>query len=103
MSDPCIYCAAPSELLCDFVIGFEDPDCDGLYSSFDHEIFRCDAPLCSKHARNEGRVFFPASMGGMDTIDHCHTHPRADLFRAVKRDEADRQRRSHRSFYEGTR
>lgn len=99
----CIYCGSAADLLCDFVIGFDDPDGDGLYSSLDHEIFRCDAPLCRCHARSAGQIFFPAGLGGMDTIDHCHTHPAADLFRALGREDATRQRQAHRWFYESRR
>jgi hypothetical protein len=95
----CIYCGAKAERWCDFVLGFVDPDGDGLYAMDGlHSIEKCDAPLCLAHARHVGNFFASGKRGWNETVDHCHTHPPNEWWAAASSaDEIDRWRVQHRA------
>lgn len=96
----CIYCGAKATRWCDLVLGFSDPDGDGLYSTEDgSELLRCDAPLCQDHAVEKGRVFFSGhpSIAGVETIDHCCGHAGDERhMRPITATDAQRMRYQHR-------
>jgi hypothetical protein len=112
-ADACIYCGAKAERWCDLVIGFTDPDGDGLFAMDDqHEILRCDAPLCEAHADHQGNIFFSGTpkVAGVESIDHCCGHRdegwaqaidggwlrNPERFDAISDEEASARRYRHR-------
>ena len=98
MNEPCIYCGERSVLYCDFLLGFTDPDGDGLFSfEGEHVLLRCDAPLCLVHATRMGRIHASGKGGFTDTIDHCIGHGGDDdRMRSITADEAQAVRYRHR-------
>lgn len=96
MNEPCIYCGERSVLLCDFLLGFTDPDGDGLYSWEGHAMLRCDAPLCLVHATQKARIHASGKGGFTDSIDHCIGHEGDDYMRPITVDQAQALRYRHR-------
>lgn len=107
MKDGCIYCAAKAVRWCDFIIGFTDPDGDGLFSApswlggaagQDSELLRCDAPLCIEHTNARGWVHFkaPKPIGGFESIDWCKGHTEEEHMRPITRGDAEQVRYRHR-------
>lgn len=97
MNEPCIYCGERSVLLCDFLLGFTDPDGDGLYSSKDGSaMLRCDAPLCLAHAANKGAISASGRQGFYDTIDHCIGHDGDGDMRPITPEQAQALRYRNR-------
>jgi hypothetical protein len=101
----CIYCKAPAVRWCDFVLGFTDPDGDGLFSFDDgSEFVRCDAPLCAEHAVFQHNIHFSGKppLGGNESVDYCHTHNRYDdNMRPITEGEAEQARYRHRCLAAG--
>ena len=95
--DACIYCAAPADRWCDYSIGFDNPSGDGLHR-IEEKRYRCDAPLCLKHAAAAGTIFWPAAFGGPDTVDWCigHAPDERHFDTPLTAVEADRVRYRHR-------
>lgn len=97
MNEPCIYCGERSLLLCDFHLGFTDPDGDGLYrEDGQHALLRCDAPLCIVHAVQQGTIHASGKGGFTDSIDHCIGHVGEDFFRPITTEAAQAFRYRHR-------
>ncbi|RYG56721.1 MAG: hypothetical protein EON56_03660 [Alphaproteobacteria bacterium] len=97
MSEHCIYCGERSVLLCDWLLGFTDPDGDGLYSlKGGHAMLRCDAPLCLVHAKQQAVLHVSGKHGFTDTIDHCVGHDGEDQMRAITTEQAQAFRYRHR-------
>ena len=76
MNDACLACGAPATKLCDFVLGFQIVRTLPHPCMDDSAMWRCDAPLCVRHAAHVGNVFmcgkFPGA--GADTVDRCPVH-----------------------------
>lgn len=86
----CSFCGCPSELLCDYVLGFA---CAGkteddrpeipkyakrpsrrLIGS-DSDMFTCDVPFCRNCGRCGIETIFTCGSGcSVDTVDHCRIH-----------------------------
>lgn len=97
MNEVCIYCGQPSVLLCDFVLGFTDPDGDGLFSfSGGHSLLRCDAPLCPAHADQKAVIHASGKKGFTDTVDHCIGHQDGESFAPITTEKAHSARYRHR-------
>jgi hypothetical protein len=109
----CIYCGAQAARWCALIIGFTDPDGDGLCSGDgSHELLRCDAALCEAHADFQGNVFYCGTprVSGVESIDHCCGHREdgweqavdgswirnPDRFAPITEEEAARVRYRHR-------
>ncbi len=92
----CIYCGESAVRFCDCVIGFADPDGDGLCAlDPGHRIERCDAGLCLDHAAFKGNLFVCGKRGFHDSIDWCFTHEDED-WRPLAEGEAEQIRYRHR-------
>ena len=118
---PCAFCGAPSDLLCDHILGFQVggfSGCDskmsakvgrldehvpgkGLpYVAEDAEMFTCDAPLCDECARTCGTTFVcgrsdtDAPLGFHQSIDLCPLHhdDKGDRVRPITSQQAERLR-----------
>lgn len=97
-SEGCIYCGAIAARWCDFVIGFTDPDGDGLFSTADgSELVRCDAPLCDQHSAFQYNFHVSGQRGWNESVDFCHGHdPLEDCFAPITTEEAERVRYRNR-------
>ena len=98
MNEPCIYCGERSVVLCDFLLGFTDPDGDGLFSfkGGKHAMLRCDAPLCLVHSTERSMLHVSGKQGFTDTVDHCIGHEGGDCFRPITVEAAQGIRYRHR-------
>lgn len=106
MSDRCIYCGGNAERWCDLVIGFTDPDGDGLFSFADgSENLHCNAPLCIRHTSFQGNMFIcgDAAYAGADSVDYCVGHKAREVFEPMTQDEAERVRYKHKCKAAGLR
>lgn len=77
MPDACLACGDAATKLCDYVLGFQIArTLPHPVISNDLVMWRCDAPLCNRHAAHVGNVFmcgkFPGA--GADTVDYCPAH-----------------------------
>jgi hypothetical protein len=98
----CIYCDAPAERWCDFVLGFTDPDGDGLFSLDTHEFVRCDAPLCVEHAVFQHNIHISGKNGCNESVDFCRGHdPQEDRWGSITEEDAQRFRYRHRCSAKG--
>lgn len=109
----CIYCGSKAVRWCDLVIGFDNSK--GPLASLDTPVFRCDAPLCERHAVFMGNIFFHGSGGaGCESVDHCCNHedywregmaggwhPDKERWEPISADEAERRRYRHRCIASG--
>lgn len=102
----CIYCRARAVRWCDLILGFTDPDGDGLFSFDDgSEFLRCDAPLCEAHAVFQHNLHFSGAWpaGGNESVDYCcgHEDVELDRWRAMSEEEARGIRFRHQCIASG--
>ena len=82
VTEPCMWCGAPSTRLCDAVIGYEATSCartraggvEALLTGLGGDVWTCDAPICDAHARQVGFVTGKTP----DSIDYCPHHAALD-------------------------
>lgn len=71
-NQPCIFCGAPSTLLCDGHLGYppgrDEPDCISPF-----EPYTCDAPMCRECATLKATMHICRRRKGciQETVDHC--------------------------------
>lgn len=74
-NEPCMFCGAPSTLLCDGYLGYPPKTENGLEFIDPYHPYTCDAPLCSACAVQQGKVHICGwgKRAGcrIETIDHC--------------------------------
>ena len=73
-NEPCIFCGAPSTLLCDGHLGYPPHKSEPEFIS-PFEPYTCDAPMCSGCATNAGcyHICIRGHKRGciQDTTDYC--------------------------------
>lgn len=82
VTEPCMWCGAPSTRLCDAVIGYEATSCtrtraggvEALLTGLGGDVWTCDAPICDAHAKQVGWVCGQTH----DSIDRCPHHAALD-------------------------
>ncbi|HGE9860627.1 TPA: hypothetical protein ACGBLG_004528 [Salmonella enterica subsp. enterica serovar Panama] len=62
----CMFCGAPTTLLCDGIIGWDADEDEHGHMTKCRGMFTCDAPVCRNCATWHGNIFFDGKIRMME-------------------------------------